>query len=75
MVSLWKLATLLETGIKNKIIHCVLELNQSQWTKQHLELNNQKQIDNESKDEKALYKLEYNAIFKKQWKTSEIDPI
>ena len=75
MVSLWKLATLLETGIKNKIIHCVLELNQSQWIKQHLELNNQKQIDNESKDEKALYKLEYNAIFKKQWKTSEIDPI
>ena len=52
------------TSIKNKITHSVLAFNQSQWIKQHIELNTQKRIDNENKDGKALYKLENNAIFK-----------
>ena len=56
--------TLLVTSIKNKITHSVLAFNQSQWIKQHIELNTQKRIDNENKDGKALYKLENNAIFK-----------
>ena len=52
------------TSIKNKITHSVLAFNQSQWIKQHIELNTQKRIDNENKDGKALHKLENNAIFK-----------
>ena len=52
------------TSIKNKITHSVLDFYQSQWIKQHIELNTQKRTDNENKDGKALYKLENNAIFK-----------
>ena len=50
----------------------VLELNQSQWLKPYVELNKQKRVEAErsdDKDEKALYKLMDNAVYKKQWKT------
>ena len=47
----------LRLGLKLKKIHCVLELNQSQWLKPYIELNTQKRIESEKsgdKYEKAL---------------------
>ena len=58
-------STLLETKIKTKKIHRVLEFNQSQWSKPYNEFNTQKRIKTEKnnyKDRKALYKLMNNAI-------------
>ena len=54
--------------LKLKKIHCVLELNQSQWLKPYIEFNTQKRIEaekNEDKDEKGLYKLMNNAAYRK----------
>ena len=61
-------ATLLETRIKTKKICHILEFNQSQSLKPYIEFNTQKRIEaekNEEKDEKALYKLMINAIYRK----------
>ena len=58
-------SNLLETKIKTKKIHRVLEFNQSQWLKPYNEFNTQKRIKTEKnnyKDRKALYKLMNNAI-------------
>ena len=66
--SLWKLTNLLETRIKTKKIHRVLEFNQSQWLKPYTEFNIQKRIGaekNNNKDGKPLYKLMNNAIYGK----------
>ena len=57
--------TLLETRIKTKKIHRVLEVNQSQWLKTYIEFNTHKKIEpekNNDRDGKALYKLMNNAI-------------
>ena len=62
----------LRLGLKLTKIARVLELNQSQWLKPYVEFNKQKRIEaerNGDKDEKALYKLVNNAVYKKQWKT------
>ena len=51
-----------------KIIHHVLEFNQSQWLKQYVEFNIQKRIEaakNGDKAGKALYKLMNNATYAK----------
>ena len=45
-----------------------LELNQSQWSKPYIEFNTKKRIEaekNNDKDEKALYKLMNNGIYRK----------
>ena len=66
--SLWKLTNLLETRIKTKKIHRVLEFNQSQWLKPYTEFNIQKRIGaekNDNKDGKPLCKLMNNAIYGK----------
>ena len=58
-------SNLLETKIKTKKIHRVLEFNQSQWLKPYNEFNTQKRIKTEKnnyKDRKVLYKLMNNAI-------------
>ena len=58
-------SNLLETKIKTKKIHRVLEFNQSQWLKPYNEFNRQKRIKTEKnnyKDRKVLYKLMNNAI-------------
>ena len=57
--------TLLETRIKTKKIHRVLEVNQSQWLKTYIEFKTHKKIEpekNNDRDGKALYKLMNNAI-------------
>ena len=57
--------TLLETRIKTKKIHRVLEVNQSQWLKTYIEFNTQKKNrtrKNNDRDGKAFYKLMNNAI-------------
>ena len=66
--SFWKRTTLLQTRIKTKKIHHVLECNQSQWLKPYIEFNTQKRIETEKnydKDGKVLYKLMNNAIYVK----------
>ena len=58
----------LRLGLKLKKIHRVLEFNQSQWLKPYIEFNTRKRIEaekNNNKDEKALYKLLSNAIYRK----------
>ena len=58
----------LRLGLKLNKIHCVLELNQSQWLKLYVELNTQNRIKaekNSDKDGKALYKLMNNAVYGK----------
>ena len=76
---LGKLADLLETRIKTKKIHCVLEFNQSQQLKLYIEFNththththtqnrNKKTTKNKKthKDGKTLYKSINNAIYEK----------
>ena len=42
-------SNLLETKIKTKKIHCILEFNQSQWLKPYNEFNTQKRIKTEKK--------------------------
>ena len=57
--------TLLETRIKTKKIHRVLQVNQSQWLKKYFEFNTQKKNrtrKNNDRDGKALYKLMNNVI-------------
>ena len=67
--SLWKLATLLETRIKNKKqIHRILEFNKSQCLKPYVKFNTQKKNRNRKngdKDGKALHKLQSNAVYSK----------
>ena len=63
-----KRTNLLETRIKTKKIHCVLEFNQSEWLKSYTEFNIQKRIEaekNGTKDSKPLCKLMNNAIYGK----------
>ena len=58
----------LRLGLKLNKIHCVLELNQSQWLKPYIEWNTHKQIEadkNGDKDTKVLYKLMNNAVYRK----------
>ena len=58
----------LETRIKTKKIHHILEFNQSQWLKPFVEFNTHKRIEaekNGDKDEKVLYKLINNAVYGK----------
>ena len=64
------LQLILETRIRTKKIHRVLEFNQSQWLKPYIEFNTPKRIEaekekKEDKDVKALYKLMNNAIYGK----------
>ena len=54
----------LRLGLKLKKIYRVLEFNQSQWLKQHVEFNTQKIIE-DGKDGKALHKLMDNAVYGK----------
>ena len=64
----WKIVTLLETRIKTKKVHPVLEFNKSQWLKLYIEFNTEKRIEgvkNNDKDGKVLYKLMNNAIYEK----------
>ena len=49
-----KIETLLEARIKLKKIHHVLEFNQSQWLKEHVEFNTKK----EYKQKKMVRKME-----------------
>ena len=63
-----KLTLYLRLGLKLKIIHHVLEFNQSQWLKQYVEFNTKKRIEarkNGYKDKKALCKLMNNAVYGK----------
>ena len=56
----------LRLGLKLKKIHRVLELNQSQWLKQYVELNSPKRIEaekNGDKDGKGLYNLMNNVVY------------
>ena len=53
------ISTLLETRIKAKKKHRVLEFNQSQWLKPYVEINTQK---NGDKDGKTLLTLMNNAV-------------
>ena len=47
-----------------KKIHRVLEFNQSQWLKQHVEFNTQNRCrKNGDKDEKVLHKLMKDAVY------------
>ena len=58
----------LRLELKLKQIYRVLEFNQSQWLKPHLEFNTQKRVEakkSEDKDGKALYILMNNAIYRK----------
>ena len=58
----------LRLELKLKKIHRLLEFNQSQWLKPYIEFNTRKRIEaekNNNKDEKALYKLLSNAIYRK----------
>ena len=50
--SLQKLTTLLETRIKNKKIHRVLEFNQSKWLEPYTEFNTHKRIEAEKMETK-----------------------
>ena len=66
--SLWKLGTLLETRVKAKKTHSILEFNQSQWLKPYIEFNTQKRLEaekNNDKDAKTLHKLINNTIYGK----------
>ena len=66
--SLWKLATLFETGIKNQKVRRLSALNQSQWLKPYNKFNAQKRTEaekNGDKDGKVLYKLMKNAVYGK----------
>ena len=49
MIDYENLQLYLRLGSKPKKIHCILELNQSRWLKQHVELNTQKRIEAEKK--------------------------
>ena len=65
MCFIMKIATSLETTIKTKKIHHVLEFYQSQLLTIYIEFNTQKRIEAEKsgdKDGKALYKLMNNAV-------------
>ena len=58
----------LRLGLKLKIIHRVLEFNQSQWLKPCVEFNTEKRVEaekNGDKDRKALYRLMNNAAYGK----------
>ena len=49
----------LRLRLKLKLLHRVLEFNQSHWLKPYIEFNTQKRIEaekNNGKDEKAFYK-------------------
>ena len=66
--SLWKRGTLLETRVKAKKTHSILEFNQSQWSKPYIEFNTQKRLEaekNNGKDAKTLHKLINNTIYGK----------
>ena len=56
-------------GLKpKKVVHHILEFNQSQSLKLHVKYNTQKRIEaekNNAKDGKALYKLMNNAVYSK----------
>ena len=54
--------------IEAKKIYCILEYNQSQWLKQHVEFNTKKRMEtakNGDKDGKVLCKLMTNAVYVK----------
>ena len=54
-----------------KLIHCVLELNYSQWLKPYVEFNTPKKNrsrKNDDKDGKVFYKFINNAAFSKTMK-------
>ena len=65
---------LLETSIKLKKLHHVLEFNQSQWLKPYIEFNTQKSIKAEKNNRKALYKLISSAIHGKNGKLRKQNP-
>ena len=47
-----KLATLLETRVKTKKIHGVLEFNQSQWLELYIEIPTRKRIETETRGQR-----------------------
>ena len=58
----------LRLGLKLKIIHRVLEFNQSQWLKPYVEFNTEKewkQKRNGDKDKKVLFNLMNNVVYGK----------
>ena len=58
----------LKLGLKLKMIHHILECDQSQWLKQYVDFNTQKRIEagkNLDKDGKALYNLMNNSVYGK----------